>query len=814
MKLPSRARIVQASSVSGDRKLDSVHRAWAGVGVVALGVLLGAWFSSEPKLGPPPTVVADEAVPASAAARFTAAAPIAESTVVDDQVAAVAAWGELSVLTAPGDAPLVPAPSAVPAPSPASPAAASPPSQLAPPPTPARAQPAAPPNAAPKPNRWGGWAPLPESSRTTSLHAVSNRAAPDPASAAATSVASPHAGAQTVAAATPTGDAAADPHAACFEETLYPSAKKCAECHQQIYEEWALSGHAYAAISPMFHKFEQKITELSQGTVGYFCLRCHSPVGTAVGLPRDVPIYAGPPAAAEGVTCVACHRVAEQYNRVNGERRIEPGDEYAPVFGAGHGAGLAEVLAGAKDWKVKTSPDEPGPGQPIHNGAIRFEQLNRADFCVSCHQVAVHPGIKLEVVWDQYRASPAHRQGITCQDCHMGAVPGKASGYACGPAAIVSGRPTDPNRRHSNHMFFGPGSSIAHPGVYPPRAKEERWTTEQWLAFDWRAGWGTEDFEDAVYDEKIHVDFPPAWQESDDRLDAREILEENFKRLDKKNFVRKLVMENGSHVDGPFFPKARPPRIGHPLDFHYVVENTDLGHNLPSGSLGAQPQVWLNVVLTDPAGRRVWESGHLDRVGDLADLHSDDVLNGRMPHDRQLFNLQTKFLTTNVKGTDREMPLPINFDLDQLPFLRPGAQPISVINHPPFIRMEAHSLPPTAHKKARYRVPAECLTQPGKYTLSVRMRSRLQPIYFMRFCEATPEMVRAMNEGILDFHAYSVSFEVFGTGVEAAYYAPPTGRAVEPSTPATAPSTGPPAAEELPPPGGGQALLFSAPTSR
>jgi len=40
-------------------------------------------------------------------------------------------------------------------------------------------------------------------------------------------------------------------------------------------------------------------------------------------------------------------------------------------------------------------------------------------------------------------------------------------------------------------------------------------------------------------------------------------------------------------------------------------------------------------------------------------------------HDNQLVNLQTKFLITNVKGTEREWPLPVNVDIDQLPFIRP-----------------------------------------------------------------------------------------------------------------------------------------------
>src|SRR6187431_1144056 len=62
-----------------------------------------------------------------------------------------------------------------------------------------------------------------------------------------------------------------DPHADVFAESSYPTAAQCAACHQQIYREWASSNHAYASISPMFHKFEQTISELASGTIGSFC---------------------------------------------------------------------------------------------------------------------------------------------------------------------------------------------------------------------------------------------------------------------------------------------------------------------------------------------------------------------------------------------------------------------------------------------------------------------------------------------------------------------------------------------------------------
>ena len=42
------------------------------------------------------------------------------------------------------------------------------------------------------------------------------------------------------------------------------------------------------------------------------------------------------------------------------------------------------------------------------------------------------------------------------------------------------------------------------------------------------------------------------------------------------------------------------------------------------------------------------------------------------------------------------------------------------------------------------------------------MRSRAEPIYFMRFVGATKEMERAMNEWMLDIDAYTVEFEVKG----------------------------------------------------
>jgi hypothetical protein len=108
------------------------------------------------------------------------------------------------------------------------------------------------------------------------------------------------------------------------------------------------------------------------------------------------------------------------------------------------------------------------------------------------------------------------------------------------------------------------------------------------------------------------------------------------------------------------------------------------------------------------------------------------------------------------------MYLPVNFDVDPLPHLRPPQIPTTVLNHPPLVRMENRSLSPLEEKKAQYQVPGNLITKPGKYRLAFRMRSRAEPIYFMRFVGSTKEMERRMNERLLNFHVFTTEFDVKG----------------------------------------------------
>jgi nitrate/TMAO reductase-like tetraheme cytochrome c subunit len=557
-----------------------------------------------------------------------------------------------------------------------------------------------------------------------------------------------------------------DPHAKAVADGQYPSAKVCGQCHPNQFKQWSISSHAYANVSPMFNKFEQRINDISRGTVNYFCIRCHASVGTALGEKREIAWWNRNGAAQEGITCVTCHRVGEGYGKTNGARRITPGPIHEPVFGPFDSlGGLAAITDARKNGILVTvdEPDKPAEGDKkwirMHQTAIQSDIITKSELCITCHQVAVHPGIKLETVWEEYRASPAAKAGITCQQCHMSKFPGQNAGFEVGWAAEVNGKHFNDQRPLTDHTFVGPGYPISHPGLFPFRMEESPFTPQQWLTFDHRAGWGSDGFESKLAaGGGTATTFPPEWQNAADRRKAWGIVQENLGRWREREQLRLKLMESASRLDGPFFKGG--PKVGKELKFDYKLTNLNNGHNLPSGSLGAQPELWLNVVLIGPDGKWVWESGYVDKEGDLADLQSKEVGGGTIKHDNQLFSMQSKFITTNLKGTDREMYLPINLDFDQDPFIRPGGAPTSILNHPPGARMEKRSIPPLGSRTAHYKIPGELLKKPGTYKLAARLRGRTEPIYFMDFVFATTEMKRTENQWVTDTHAYAVAFDV------------------------------------------------------
>ena len=133
-------------------------------------------------------------------------------------------------------------------------------------------------------------------------------------------------------------------HEALAAETQYPSAATCRTCHPKQYNEWAVSQHSYSQLSPAYLSLSNKILQLSNGTNGDFCLRCHSPVGANLGENPRMSNLKRHPTSREGITCMVCHRINKRYNKVSGRLDLEEGSLLKPVYGPLGNAEMERVL--------------------------------------------------------------------------------------------------------------------------------------------------------------------------------------------------------------------------------------------------------------------------------------------------------------------------------------------------------------------------------------------------------------------------------------------------------------------------------------
>jgi hypothetical protein len=529
-------------------------------------------------------------------------------------------------------------------------------------------------------------------------------------------------------------------HGALYQDDPYPSAAKCATCHPGHYREWSVSPHAYAQLSPVFNAMQARLNQFVNGTLGDFCIRCHTPVGMALGEPNVMSNMDRHPAAREGITCVVCHRVNQAWGKGSGRVSLVAAGLNGPIYGTIGGGILEEVLADPEKYGVlKSEADPEKRGRDIHALAVPFFQLHTSGFCGACHDVFAPNGFRLEDAFSEYKTSPAARKKHqSCQDCHMGEVPGEPGGYRVASIATVGNAKTRPRKR-TNHMIAGPDHSLIHPALFPhnPAAiKEEHAayahasgpveglaTMREWLKFRHEEGWGTSKFERSGAVRMLNTKAPAPWNDPGMRVRARRILNDQFKLLAEGKERQRRVLATGYGLGD-----VETDRGGGGLRFRVLVYNGTDGHGVPTG-FDAERVVFLRTLVWDAKGKIVFVSGDLDPNGDLRDSHSTYVHNGKLPLDRQLFSLQTKFLVRNVRGGEREQVLVLPFSADPLPYIRPATRPYTVLGRPLGTRKHKQNLESKGGKRyARYHVKPSALTGCGPYTVSVQLIAGMVPV--------------------------------------------------------------------------------------
>lgn len=550
-------------------------------------------------------------------------------------------------------------------------------------------------------------------------------------------------------------------HARLFIQTQYPPASACRKCHPDQYREWSVSPHAYAQLSPVFNAMQGQITRLTDGSNGDFCERCHTQPGMNLGEKTFMSNLDRSPIARQGITCVVCHRLENAYGKVSGRFALVTGDILTPVYGPTGDAELKRVLSLPDDYNVTTNANE--PGRKIHADIEKFATLRTPGFCGSCHDVTLFNGFRLEEAFSSFKNSPACHRGETCQDCHMGLVPGIKSGYAEGPAAIVGGVPTRPRRR-ANHMFIGPDFSIVNRGFFPHNEEAASFATmREWLQFDDKGGWGSDAFENHVPKD---LKFPERWASAKERYAARAILNDQNALLAEAQRQRLMLLRQGYKLGNLIVQQANARGLAFKIQ---VSSGTD-GHDVPTG-FDAERISYMQVFVTNSAGRLVFQSGDLDPNGDVRDLFSSYVRDGKLPRDRYLFTLQSPFITSNVRGGDREQVLAVNYSLDPLPFIRPMPYAMNFTGRPTGARIQRRGIEALSSRWAEYRVKASELTDPGPYKVRIRFLAGMVPVNLVAAIQGagfdynmTPrEVANAVRDGQSVLYDTEVTIRLDGT---------------------------------------------------
>lgn len=485
-------------------------------------------------------------------------------------------------------------------------------------------------------------------------------------------------------------------------EIDFPSAKECSTCHPKQFEEWSRSMHAYAQHSPVFEAFNLTLQERTSGTIGTFCTRCHTPVGTALGENGQRRNVNRSRLSMEGVTCISCHRIDRSYYKASTRRHIVPGK-------------LSEGCM------YGPFPDAVSVDENSH-GAARSVSIRSSAFCGTCHDVFSPEGIRLEEAFSEWQNSPAAKNEHTCQHCHMGPVQGqpfRECERPLGRAATVPGIDPEniPLRPLSDHTFAGPDYSLLPDTEFPYK-------------LDWMYETDYRRTELLTQHQKLTLN---------------QLRRRNREQLKIARNKRYELLQNAAEIN---VTTPESVSCGDQLPIRVDVRSLVAGHNFPTG-FTEERQLWVSVELCDSFGRPVFVTGDFDHNGDLRDEHSHEVLGGHAHWDRHLLNFQSKFVGLATRGTERPLILSVNRQLAPLNIFRPAPQPTAAFGRPAAFRISKGSIAPLSTVSRVYK--AQLPEQAGEYCLRVRLNYRHLPPHLMDEI-GTPHLKPLLETVVIDQH--------------------------------------------------------------
>jgi hypothetical protein len=333
-------------------------------------------------------------------------------------------------------------------------------------------------------------------------------------------------------------------------------------CHKQIYDEWQVSAHRYAAMDPAFQKVQEVMGEQNGPESTRYCGGCHDPIslfsGTKNIFTKDLTSLVG---YKEGISCVSCHAIKQTDVKGNAAFVMSQPKRYLFELDSGRGA------RAVSDFLIRAYPR-------YHIESLQRKLFKSPEFCAACHKQFIDREInqvgwvQLQNQYDNWRKSrwnhpkdPA--KTIECRECHMPLA--KSLDPASGDDRDYNRAPND--GRHRSHRFLGANQFIPT-ALHLTGAEEHVRLTEQWLR-----------------GEIAVPEIAPKWR------------------------------------TGPAVPiqlvAPETATAGQRVSLQVVVTNNKVGHDFPTGPLDII-QAWVELTVTDQTGRVVYRTGERDSANFIA----------------------------------------------------------------------------------------------------------------------------------------------------------------------------------------------------
>ena len=391
-----------------------------------------------------------------------------------------------------------------------------------------------------------------------------------------------------------------------YDERILAGSEGCgtAGCHDQIYDEWQVSAHRWAAMDPAFQSIQLNMAEQNGPESTRYCGGCHDPISLFSGTKN---LYTDPAKLTaltgyhEGVSCLSCHAVREV--DVQGNANYTMGRPTRYMFELEYDAAPSPTLRVLRDFLLRAYPRE-------HARSLGKTLFKAPEYCAACHKQFIDQEInrvgwvQLQNQYDNWRKSRWNHpdqpeKTIECRECHMPLV------TSTDPA---SGDDRDYNRsagdgKHRSHRFLGANQMM------PALLDLPGWEQQVALTNQWMRG-------------EIEIpEIAHKWQQ-------------------------------GPAV-GIELVVADAVQPGESVPIRVVITSNKVGHDFPTGPLDII-QSWVEIVVENDRGDIVYSSGVLgddgfiqpgsfifkaepvDQFGNLIDRHNLWEMVG-VRHRRALF---------------------------------------------------------------------------------------------------------------------------------------------------------------------------------